>query len=448
MTRALGVISGVSVSHEHASVHEIEAVATESQREAVATLLAEPAVEEAFVLQTCNRAEAYVVTDDPAAGRDVLASYFGDVESSTAERMDHEESLRQLMRVAAGLESLVIGEDQIIGQVRDAYEDARSVGGIDAVLESAVTKAIHVGERARSETRINDGVVSLGSAAVTLAEREHDLDGVTALVVGAGEMATLAAKAIDARTDVERLLVANRTIPHAEHVVESVSIDGSAVGLEALPAAVDSAKLIVAATDKPSPVFDAEAFADAGETVVVDLAQPRDVPEAVSTFESVTRYDMDALETITDETRSERLEAATVVEERIDEAFEELLTQYKRKRADEVISAMYEGAERRKAAELETAFAKLDLDDEQREIVESMADSIVNQLLAPPTSSLRDAAEDDDWSTINTALQLFEPDFESEATAPPNFVGDLSPDDIPESARDQIPPRIREQLDD
>ena len=448
MTRALGVISGVSVSHEHASVHEIEAVATESQREAVATLLAEPAVEEAFVLQTCNRAEAYVVTDDPAAGRDVLASYFGDVESSTAERMDHEESLRQLMRVAAGLESLVIGEDQIIGQVRDAYEDARSVGGIDAVLESAVTKAIHVGERARSETRINDGVVSLGSAAVTLAEREHDLDGVTALVVGAGEMATLAAKAIDARTDVERLLVANRTIPHAEHVVESVSIDGSAVGLEALPAAVDSAKLIVAATDKPSPVFDAEAFADAGETVVVDLAQPRDVPEAVATFGSVTRYDMDALETITDETRSERLEAATVVEERIDEAFEELLTQYKRKRADEVISAMYEGAERRKAAELETAFAKLDLDDEQREIVESMADSIVNQLLAPPTSSLRDAAEDDDWSTINTALQLFEPDFESEATAPPNFVGDLSPDDIPESARDQIPPRIREQLDD
>jgi len=448
VTRALGVISGVSVSHEHASVHEIEAVATESQREAVATLLAEPAVEEAFVLQTCNRAEAYVVTDDPAAGRDVLASYLGDVESSTAERMDHEESLRQLMRVAAGLESLVIGEDQIIGQVRDAYEDARSVGGIDAVLESAVTKAIHVGERARSETRINDGVVSLGSAAVTLAEREHDLDGVTALVVGAGEMATLAAKAIDARTDVERLLVANRTIPHAEHVVESVSIEGAAVGLDALPAAVEAAKLVVAATDKPGPIFDAEAFADAGETVVVDLAQPRDVPEAVSTFESVTRYDMDALETITDETRSERLEAATVVEKRIDEAFEELLTQYKRKRADEVISAMYEGAERRKAAELETAFAKLDLDDEQREIVESMADSIVNQLLAPPTSSLRDAAEDDDWSTINTALQLFEPDFGSEATAPPNFVGDLSPDDIPESARDQIPPRIREQLDD
>jgi len=271
---------------------------------------------------------------------------------------------------------------------------------------------------------------------------------VTALVVGAGEMATLAAKAIDARTDIGRLLVANRTIPHAEHVVESVSIEGSAVGLDALSAAVDSAKLIVTATDKPGPVLDGETFATAGETVVVDLAQPRDVPEAVSEFESVTRYDMDALETITDETRRERLEAATVVEDRIDDAFEELLAQYKRKRADEVISAMYEGAERRKAAELEKAFTKLDLDDDEREIVESMADTIVNQLLAPPTSSLRDAAEDDDWSTINTALQLFDPDFESEATAPPNFVGDISPDDIPESAREQIPPRIREQLDD
>ena len=189
----MGVISGVSVSHEHASVHEIETVATESQRETVATLLAEPSVEEALVLQTCNRAEAYVVTDDPDSGRAALDTYLDGVDEGVVDRMDHEESLRHLMRVGAGLESLVIGEDQIIGQVRDAYEDARSVGGIDTVLESAVTKAIHVGERARSETAINDGVVSLGSAAVALAQREHDIDGATALIVGAGEMATLTA---------------------------------------------------------------------------------------------------------------------------------------------------------------------------------------------------------------------------------------------------------------
>jgi glutamyl-tRNA reductase len=444
----MGIISGVSVSHDHVSVHEIETVATEGQRETVATLLAEPSVEEAFVLQTCNRAEAYVVTDDPDSGRAALETYLDGVDEDVVDRMGHEESLRHLMRVGAGLESLVIGEDQIIGQVRDAYEDARSVGGIDTVLESAVTKAIHVGERARSETAINDGVVSLGSAAVALAEREHDIDGSTALLVGAGEMATLTAKAIDARTDIERLLVANRTVPHAEHVVEMVSVDGAAVGLDALSEAIEAAELVVSATNKPGVVLDVETLAGAGETAVIDLAQPHDVPEAATDIDGVSRYDLDDLESVTDETRARRREAAVAVEGRIDDAFDELLTQYKRKRADEVISTMYEGAERRKAAELDKAFAKLDLDADEQAIVESMADAIVNQLLAPPTSSLRDAAEEDDWSTINTALQLFDPDFEDDVAVPETFVGDLSPEDIPESARKQMPRRIREQLDD
>ncbi|ERH00382.1 MAG: glutamyl-tRNA reductase, partial [Halonotius sp. J07HN6] len=110
--------------------------------------------------------------------------------------MDHETSLRHLMRLAAGLESLVLGEDQIIGQLRDAVETARSEDGIGPMLEDTLMKAIHVGERARTETAINEGVVSLGSAAVTLADHEANLDGATALVVGAGEMGTIAAESL------------------------------------------------------------------------------------------------------------------------------------------------------------------------------------------------------------------------------------------------------------
>ncbi|MFB6189488.1 MAG: glutamyl-tRNA reductase [Halapricum sp.] len=447
MTEAMGVISGVSVSHDQASVQDIEAVTVENQRAAVESLLTETGVEEAYVLQTCNRAEAYVVTNDPSDGRAALDAYVG-AQREVAREMGHEESLRHLMRVAAGLESLVIGEDQIIGQVRDAYEDARGVGAVGTVLEHGITKAIHVGERARSETAINEGVVSLGSAAVELAEREHDLDGVTALIVGAGEMATLAAKAIDARTDVDRLVVVNRTIPHAEHVAGTVGVDATALGLDDLGPAVESATLVISATGKSGPIFDVEMLTDAGETVVIDLAQPRDVPEGVDRLSAVTRYDMDTLESVTAETRTQRREAAVAVEERIDEAFEELLTQYKRKRADEVISAMYEGAERRKAAELDRAFSKLDLDEDEREVVESMADAIVNQLLAPPTSGLRDAAEEDDWSTINTALQLFEPEFGDDIELPPTFVGEVGPEDVPDAVREEIPPGIREQLDD
>lgn len=440
MTTSIGVITGVSVSHRQADVGEIESAAASSQRAAVKRLLDHAAVTEAFAIQTCNRVEAYVVTDDAGAGRATLESYAADIPDSVLQWLDHEASLRHMMRVASGLESLVIGEDQIIGQVRDAYEDARSIGAIGPMLESAVTKAIHVGERARSETAINDGVVSVGSAAVELAATEHDLTDATAAVIGAGEMSTLAAKALDARTDAGRLLVVNRTVERADHVLDAVEMDGRPLGMDALERAVSAADVVVSATGKPDPVIDPSLVAGTGETVVFDLAQPQDVPESVGELANVTRYDLDALESVTEETRARRREAALAVEEVIDEAFEELLTQYKRKRADEVISAMYEGAERRKTAELERAFAKLDLDEEEREVVESMADSIVNQLLAPPTDGLRDAAEADDWSTINTALRLFDPSFTDEET------DGLAA--IAEHVSGGTPPAIQDRLDD
>ena len=443
MTTSTGVITGVSVSHRQADVGEIESAAASSQRAAVERLLDHAAVTEAFAIQTCNRVEAYVVTDDAGAGRAVLESYAADIPDSVLEWLDHEASLRHMMRVASGLESLVIGEDQIIGQVRDAYEDARSIGAVGPVLESAITKAIHVGERARSETAINDGVVSVGSAAVELAATEHDLTDATAAVVGAGEMSTLAAKALDARTDADRLLVVNRTVERAERVLDAVEMDGQPLGMDALERAVSAADVVVSATGKPDLVIDPSLVAATGETVVFDLAQPQDVPESVGELANVTRYDLDALESVTEETRAKRREAALAVEEVIDEAFEELLTQYKRKRADEVISAMYEGAERRKTAELEQAFAKLDLDEEEREVVESMADSIVNQLLAPPTNGLRDAAEADDWSTINTALQLFDPSFTDEETDGLAAIAEHA-----SGGSEGMPPAIRDRLDD
>ena len=355
--------------------------------------------------------------------------------------MDHEESLRHLMRVAAGLESIVLGEDQILGQFRTAYQDSRGVGGIGTLLEDGITKAIHVGERARNETEINEGVVSLASAAVRLVGRECTLDGETALVVGAGEMGQLAAKALAERVD--RIIVANRTVPHAEHVAETVDVEASAVALEALEAAVDEARVVVSATGSNGQVFDVGTFAEAGETAVVDIAQPRDVPAGADRLPSVSVYDLDALESVTEETRQQRQRAAESVERLVDEEFDHLLSQYKRKRADRVISAMYESAERVKTAELNTAMAQADFDEEQREVVSAMADSIVSQLLAAPTKSLRDAAEEDDWETIHTALELFDPDFGPE---PPAFVQDMAVEDIPEGMRDDIPAAVLEQL--
>ena len=446
MTIGRGVITGVSVAHQWADLDAIETACADGQRAVVQSLLADPGVEEAFALQTCNRAEAYVVTETPEAGRDALAHTVGGVPDEMVRWFEHEDALSHLMRVACGLESLVIGEGQIMGQVRTAYTDALAVGGVGPLLEEAVTKAIHVGERARDETGINEGVVSLGSAAVRLAERDlGDLDDRAGLVVGAGEMGKLAASALGAAVD--RLVVANRTLPHAEHLADTVDAPAEAVGLDALADALADADVVVSATGSPGPVVEREALQGAGETFVVDLGQPRDVAPSGG-LPDVTVYDLDDLEALTDATAERRNAAAEAVEAMVDLELDHLLSRFKRKRADEVIASMYEGAERVKEREVAKAVAQLeaktgdDLPDEQREVVESLADALVGQLLAAPTKSLRDAAEEDDWSTINTALELFDPAFDGPAP------GAASPEDVPEELRDRVPDGVLEGLDD
>ncbi|MFO7925804.1 MAG: glutamyl-tRNA reductase [Halobacteriota archaeon] len=439
------VVAGVSVSHSHASVERIEAVAADPEQEVIRALLDEPGVTEAFVLQTCNRAEAYVVAETASVGQQALSTYLGDVDSSVARTLDHEASLRHLMSVACGLESLVLGEDQIIGQIREAYETARGVGAIGSTLDDAILKALHVGERARSETAINEGALSLGSAAVQFAESQHGLDAATALVIGAGEMATLAAKALD--ESVSRLVVANRTRSRAERLANRLETDTSTVGLDALSVAAADADLVVSATGSPEHVVGVEDLETVGETCVIDIAQPRDVAPDVESLEHVSVYDLDAIETVTDGTKLKRQAAAEAVESMIDDELDHLLSQYKRKRADQVIGAMYEGAERIKSRELRTAIARLESESDdgvsetEREILESMADALVGQLLSAPTQSLRDAAEKDDWSTIHTALRLFGPAFDLDPAAPPT-----APDAIPEEMRERMPSRVIEQL--
>ncbi|QRV13721.1 glutamyl-tRNA reductase [Haloterrigena salifodinae] len=431
-----GVVTAARVTHESGSVDDLAAASPESQRESVADLLSVPEIEEAYVLSTCNRVEAYVVGTDAAVGRAALEEFFGAVDDDAVVVSDHDESLHHLLSVASGLESVVLGEDQILGQVRTAYEDARTIGGIGEMLETAVTKAIHVGERARTETEINEGVVSLGSAATKLADRELSLGGTTALVVGAGEMGRLAARSL-ADAGVEDIVVANRTVDHAEHLATELDADAEAVPLEALSTVASGADVVVTATGSEEPILEPDHLATDGgadaETnrVVVDLGQPRDVEPAAGDLSTVAVYDLDDLESITQETREQRADAASEVESMVDREFDLLCDQYKRARADEVIAAMYESAERMKERELETALSRLEGEEfsaEQREVVEAMADALVNQLLAPPTKSLREAAAEDDWSTINTALQLFDPDFAGDdgPVAPP-VTGTASP---------------------
>ncbi len=444
MTVATGVISGVSIAHQRASVEQIEAACNRDERATVESLLDREGIREAFALQTCNRFELYAVADDPERASESLAAAVADSPDEIVRELGHEESLRHLMRIACGLESLVLGEDQILGQLQDAYANALAVGGIGPMFEEGIQKAIHVGERARTETAIDEGVVSLGSAAARLADKERSLDDATGLVVGAGEMGTLAAQSL-ARS-VEHLFVANRTEEAAAHVVERVAADGAALELDDLPETLSLADVVVSATSSPDPVLDRAALEAAGETLLIDIAQPRDAPQAAERLPNVSHYDLDALESVTETTRERRQAAAEQVEAMIDREFDNLLARYKRQRADAVIAAMYENAERMKERELSRALSKLDTDgltDDQRAVVESLADTLVSQLLAAPTKSLRDAAEADDWTTINSALRLFDPTFDADdAPSTPD------PNEIPPETQHAFASAVREHLDD
>ncbi|KTG29032.1 glutamyl-tRNA reductase [Haloferax profundi] len=459
--RNAGVISGVSVAHDRASVQEIESASSDDVETVVARLLACEGVTEAFSLQTCNRAEAYVVTDDATLGRRALEDFAPDVRDGSVRHMDHEESLRHLMRVASGLESLVLGEDQIIGQLKDAFEAAHDAGSIGPMLEDALMKAIHVGERARNETAINEGAVSLGSAAVRLARSKlgHPVEDARALVVGAGEMGTLAAKAL-ASVDVSELVVANRTVSHAAHLSREIPGITAAAGLDSLGELLADADIVITATSSPDYVVDSAHLEAAGATMLIDIAQPRDVDPAADDVDGVRVHDIDDLETVTDRTAAQREQAAKQVETMIDEEFDRLLAAYKRKRADEAISSMYEAAEHVKRREVSTAISKLEaqggLTDEQRETVESLADALIGQLLSAPTKSLRDAAGDDDWTTIQTAMRLFDPGFDDysvpDTATSSSRLGDVAEGGHPEvdgeSSEDEIPRRVIEQLSD
>jgi glutamyl-tRNA reductase len=431
--RQTGVVSGALVTHERASVDEIAATGSDDARTDVSGLLAVEGVNEAFVLRTCNRAEAYVVAEDVPTGRAALSGFLTGVPEKVVRETGHEESLRHLMSVAAGLDSMVLGEDRVLGQVRNAYETARGVDGLGPVLDEAVTKAIHVGERVRTETGINDGTVSLSSAAAEFLNRTTDLSVSTGVVVGAGDVGSAAAEALAAR-GLSRLVVINRTVDNAKALCRLIEDEDrvdtavEATGLDDLSDVLERADVGVVATGSDEPTIDVDTAADTDEIVLIDMGQPRDVAGAVNDLTGVTVYDLDAMEAMTDRTRQSRREAAETAREIVDAEFDRLLEQYKRKRADEVIAAMYESAERTKRHQLRETETKLgaageELTDRQREVVESMADAIVGQLLAAPTKSLRDAAAEDDWTTIATALDLFDPEFGPDAEVP-SFVAD------------------------
>lgn len=408
----------MQVTHKWARVEDLEKVRCDDIGVALKELRSFDGVDECITLQTCNRVETYIVS--PNNGEQVLRGYvyYKGMPTHIVRYLDHEQSLRHLLRLASGLESMVIGEDQILGQIKDAFDNALSLGTTGKTLNTAFSKAINVGKRVRTETHINKGSVSIGSAAVDLAEqRLGTLDGKTIMVIGAGEMGTLVATSLSQR-DIRAIIISSRTHEHALELARELG--GKAVYFEDIMDYLPRSDVVISATSAPHIVIDREMIERAMDKrnnkklLLIDIANPRDIEMSVAKLSNVELHNIDSLRKIRDANLKRRKAEALKVEEIIEEELKLLERQYKRKRADRVISSLYSRVENIRIQEREKAINRLraigELDEGQLEVIDDLTKSLVNKMLAQPTKSLREGGESRDDDFLHSIMRLFKID--------------------------------------
>jgi glutamyl-tRNA reductase len=386
----------VGTSHHHAPVELRERVALGSEAGAALAARLAAAGGEAVCLSTCNRTELYVAAPDVAAAERAavaaLAELEPEVEPALYRLRDHAAALH-LFRVAAGLDSLVPGEGEILGQVRAAHE----AGTTGALLDRVFRQALHAGRKVRAQTAIGEAPASVSSAAAALAEQVFgDLDGCSILLVGAGKISEQAARSLLNRR-AKIAFVANRTLDHAADLAERFGAEP--LPLERLEEQLVAADVVVSSTSAPGYVLDAATVERAlparrgRQLLLIDLAVPRDLDPAIHDLDGCYLYDIDDLQAIVSETlvgrrgEAERAEAIVAAES---EKFREWQASLEIVPA---IASLRARAEEIRAAELRKAEGVLGrLDESQRKAVESITAQIVNKLLHLPTVRMKQAA--------------------------------------------------------
>jgi glutamyl-tRNA reductase len=393
----------LGVSHRTAPVEVRERLdfAARGLDHALAALAARPGARESVVVSTCNRAEMYVACDDPAAARGDLVGFLCDyhalegnvLDAHLYEKVDGA-AAEHLFRVAAGLDSLVVGEPQILGQVKDAYAAATEQHTAGPVLNKVFPWSFTVGKRVRTETALSEGAVSVSFAATALARKIFgDLKGRTVLVVGAGEMGKLTAQHLQAQ-GVERILITSRTLSHAAALAESIG--GTALPWSDLGAALGAADIVISATGATLPVFTAPMVDGAMRhrrnrpLFVIDIALPRDVDPAVGDLDAVFLYNIDDLHAIVRENLSRRaaevVRAEGIVADEV-RKFEAWLTA---RVAIPTVVALRQRFDAIRRSELERLQPKLaGLPPEARARVEEITRLLVEKLLITPTEQLK-----------------------------------------------------------
>ena len=365
------------------------------------------------IVATCNRLELYAPGDQPP---DALSGFLADaagVEPSLGERYllprRDEEAVSHLYAVAAGIDSMVVGESEILGQVRGAFSATVAAGADTALLSRLFHTAIRVGRRARAETAIGHGALSISSIAAQQARvLVPDLARASVLVIGAGEAGRLAAASL-AEHGVGAIAVSNRTASRAEALADELG--GRAVPYEALGAALAGADVVIAAADAPEPVLDTGRVASAvvrregAPMIIIDIGVPRAADPAVAAVPGVAYRDIDDLQEVA--ARHARARAAEVeaVEALIATETANFLEWWAHLRIVPTISALTERAERMRRAELDRTLRRLDASPEQRDQLDAMTRALVRRILHDPIATLRERGDRDFY--LDAARELF-----------------------------------------
>ncbi|HJJ90759.1 MAG TPA: glutamyl-tRNA reductase [Methanocorpusculum sp.] len=362
-----------------------------------------------ILLQTCNRVEILVHGTGSA-----LIDYLHSLGRTGFTLYEEEEALRHLLALAVGTESMIIGEDQILGQLKRAILLAHECGTSDSLLDLCINTAIHLGVTIRSKTHINRGAVSIGSAAVQLAEEElGNLDGCNILVVGGGEMGKLVTQAL-AEKNLRAIYVTNRTYNHAVDLAREIG--GRAMHMDQLYPCIALSDVVISCTAAPHAIITAESLSIAmnerlwpldstpRKLILIDIAQPRDTEDSCRDIPGVHLFTIDDLRFIAEQNMEHRKDEAVHAGELIRFYLPEFIRLYNRTSAGDLVAGLYTWAESIRVRERDKALGKLDsLSSSSIDVIDDLTRVLTKKLLANLTLSIRASAECTD---ITTAKKL------------------------------------------
>jgi glutamyl-tRNA reductase len=396
----------VGLNHRTVPLDLLERMTVPASRlpKALADLTSREHINEAVVLSTCNRIEVYVFAEKFHGAYQDIRNFFAEVSHVAPEEFsDHLTSLydgdaaRHLFSVASGLDSAVLGEHEILGQVRKSWETASTEGAVGPVLNTLFRHSLEVGKRVRTETAISRNITSVSQAAVAMAtERLGGLEGRQVLIVGAGEMGEGLARALHGG-GVAGIRVANRTWDRAVEVAGRLG--GEPVRLDDLPHHLAEVDVLLTSTGASAAILEHGDLASVvgerhgRELLVVDIAVPRDVDPTAGEIEGVTLLDMDDLREFADVGIRERQREVTAVHAILDVELDRYVDESTARSVAPLVASLRARGDLVRSGELQRLAARMgDLDDRQSDAVEALAAGIVGKLLHEPTVRLKDAA--------------------------------------------------------